>query len=51
MEDLHKANYMEKDAELPCSLSAPFLQHLHMFTNLNLLNTTFIGFYGGFTIS
>ena len=39
MEEMHRARYVGKGAELPCSLESPFSQKLHMFTNVEALQT------------
>ena len=34
IKDMHKAKYVARGVELPCSLVLPLSQHLHMFTSL-----------------
>lgn len=37
IKDMHKAKYVARGIELPCSLVLPFSQHLHVFTSLEAL--------------
>lgn len=37
MEEIHMARYVGRGLGLPCSLSVPLSQHLHMVTNLETL--------------
>lgn len=43
MEEMHRAGYVGRGTELPCPFWA-LSQHLHVFTNLKLLNPVLLGF-------
>lgn len=48
MEELHRAKYGVGHGASIYSLGASHPQHLHLFTNLEVLKTpSFLGFYGG----